>query len=810
MKKLILFFLFSASLQAQDFPMRANIVPGTTNTYDLGKVNAYWDSIFARHILVTTINGFIPRMGMSLSDTSSLAGTDSSVFASKDFTHNQYVAKEDIGTAAYMDSARVMTLDKTQTVTGIKTFRAVIGFGSTTGINGIKSQGAFNIVDTVGGGYARLMSGNSSTPTFRFFGNTFTGAEDTIVTRNQVQSLSYARLYGSSSYEANPIDSAYLGQHDHLQSELISLTDTLSKYVRKTDSTSGTTGRYATTAWVLSQGYGSTSYADSLPPIIIDRDAVGGLGTGLLVVGSDVPIIAVRDKGTGDVVGIRPDYIYRNSDAFAFPAGGTLDTLATLAYARAQGGGTGTVDSALYVTLTRMRDSLQHVREWVVDQGYSTGAGGSVGNADSLGGHPASFYVAEEDSVLMPGYVTPTRLGDTSAVLRELITSSVTASVGQGVTYFYDDSASTIGGYNLLSRFPITRTQEVDSGQVDSDNAALDTVLIETYASPVVGLNTLQIDAGEWTFNFYAGTSTNTGTNMIRVQVYSRTGSTETLLFSLNTIDLSGNALNLYTTRTVQPAFVVTDTSRLIVKVYALTIGSTTPHYIYFSHNGTSNYSNIVTPILLKHNELRGLDGGTTDAYFHLTKAAGSTAYTDSVVLKAQLLKNADSTTVTNTITAGVATGHVAYASAAGIFQSAPHNRGLSTDSLAVKSDFPRVNIGWTLDSSYVNLTDTLCIPLPDYLVTIDSIDVFLQGGAACNVDIKFMHATNPRGSWTNAVDTVTVTSVTAGTWISGANILTTLPANGLISAIFTETTTKPKQIIIHIVGKRQANGVNY
>lgn len=221
------------------------------------------------------------------------------------------------------------------------------------------------------------------------------------------------------------------------------------------------------------------------------------------------------------------------------------------------------------------------------------------------------------------GYVSSTPSdtvghGQVVADIYAAIEASKHVTVGQAFTYFYDDSASTIPTYNLLMPYPVSRTQHIDSALVNSTGGTLDTVFIEAYASPVAGLEDTEIAPGRWDFEFFAGTTSNTADNFLHVKVYSRTtGGTETPLFTGTTGDLTGTAIALYEIRTVQPTFTVNATDRLIVKVYAITTHNQN-HYIYFTHNGTTNYSNVVTPLVTKHNNLRGLYGGTTTQRYHL------------------------------------------------------------------------------------------------------------------------------------------------------------------------------------------------
>jgi hypothetical protein len=76
---------------------------------------------------------------------------------------------------------------------------------------------------------------------------------------------------------------------------------------------------------------------------------------------------------------------------------------------------------------------------------------------------------------------------------------------------------------------------------------------------------------------------------------------------------------NLIETRTVQPTFTgINPTDRLVAAYFAQTtnVGNIT---FTLYHDGTTQASNIVTPIITRHNDLAGLQGGTSDQYYHLT-----------------------------------------------------------------------------------------------------------------------------------------------------------------------------------------------
>ncbi|MBE3141468.1 MAG: hypothetical protein IMZ53_12910 [Thermoplasmata archaeon] len=71
MKKFILLILFSVSISfAQDYPFSANIKPSLPNTYDVGKWNAWFDSLFVRYGNFVKINsGAMTVTGKSTFDS---------------------------------------------------------------------------------------------------------------------------------------------------------------------------------------------------------------------------------------------------------------------------------------------------------------------------------------------------------------------------------------------------------------------------------------------------------------------------------------------------------------------------------------------------------------------------------------------------------------------------------------------------------------------------------------------------------------------------------------------------------------------
>lgn len=94
-------------------------------------------------------------------------------------------------------------------------------------------------------------------------------------------------------------------------------------------------------------------------------------------------------------------------------------------------------------------------------------------------------------------------------------------------------------------------------------------------------------------------------------------------------------AYGLFESSTIQPAFTILATDKLGVMFYGKTT-RTSNTLITFVHSGTAHYSHFDTPLSTMHNELSGLQGGSTDQKYHLTSAQATnltTAWTDGSIL---------------------------------------------------------------------------------------------------------------------------------------------------------------------------------
>lgn len=87
-------------------------------------------------------------------------------------------------------------------------------------------------------------------------------------------------------------------------------------------------------------------------------------------------------------------------------------------------------------------------------------------------------------------------------------------------------------------------------------------------------------------------------------------------LFEATTGDINGNTAKLYETKSIQPSFNIVPTDSILIAYFAITTSTNKTLTLY--KGGIVNYSHIVTPIVYRHNSLKGLNEGE---FQHLTTA---------------------------------------------------------------------------------------------------------------------------------------------------------------------------------------------
>src|SRR6185369_14443570 len=196
------------------------------------------------------------------------------------------------------------------------------------------------------------------------------------------------------------------------------------------------------------------------------------------------------------------------------------------------------------------------------------------------------------------------------------VNSAPAVGAGFGVVQFLTSTASDIGGYATLATAPLT-SAEVDTNVAVTVGSS--PVLLKAFATSSTGLLITSIPAGLWEFDVFANESAGT-TCAVKIDVYSRTsGGVETLLFTATTPNLSATVTQLQIS-SVQPAFSVATTDRLVFK-YSATNSSATSRTVHIYYDGTTHNSHTHTPLTITHNSLSGNQGGSASERYHLSAA---------------------------------------------------------------------------------------------------------------------------------------------------------------------------------------------
>ncbi len=200
-------------------------------------------------------------------------------------------------------------------------------------------------------------------------------------------------------------------------------------------------------------------------------------------------------------------------------------------------------------------------------------------------------------------------------------TTLSSVSAGNVVSFYLQTQAGDISPFKQLQATPGAGS-EVDVHATVSNNLSSPT-LLEEYISSAAGLGGNQIDGGEWEFDTFGFVSDASGDSEIQIDVFTRaTNGTETYLFTANTGSITGTTADAQAmaVNSTQSAFSIAPSDRLVVKYSAKTdlLSGTTIHLL---HNGQDHYSHFHTPMLTRHNDMAGLQGGTNQQYYHLTSS---------------------------------------------------------------------------------------------------------------------------------------------------------------------------------------------
>jgi hypothetical protein len=191
-----------------------------------------------------------------------------------------------------------------------------------------------------------------------------------------------------------------------------------------------------------------------------------------------------------------------------------------------------------------------------------------------------------------------------------------------GSVYYLTSQPSAIPNYELLSFSPDNSPIDIESITINSTTIKANRLIGSYISSYDVGATI--INGGNWLFNFY-GYVSHLNSSRFEIDVYKRDNLTETLLFTCETTDFLqlsqvSPELNVVNVEKTQQDFACNTSDKIVVKIYAKTDRSQDTT-ITLLHSGTDYASHIHTPLIISHNNLAGLQGGSTNERFHLTQS---------------------------------------------------------------------------------------------------------------------------------------------------------------------------------------------
>ena len=98
-------------------------------------------------------------------------------------------------------------------------------------------------------------------------------------------------------------------------------------------------------------------------------------------------------------------------------------------------------------------------------------------------------------------------------------------------------------------------------------------------------------------------------------------------LFTDSTIEINNTTVGLNTSYSTQPPFPINSTDKLSISIYARTNSTPQARTITLYHGGTERNSHFNTPLVVRHNDLAGIQGGNSTERYHLSSAE----YTDKI-----------------------------------------------------------------------------------------------------------------------------------------------------------------------------------
>ena len=231
-----------------------------------------------------------------------------------------------------------------------------------------------------------------------------------------------------------------------------------------------------------------------------------------------------------------------------------------------------------------------------------------------------------KQTTITPATTTPAS-NDTQDILNNKFTGNINElkvrfdnlpiGASSGDTLFLTNTNSSITGYKELSKTPSTSPQVAITTTANNNE-----VLSASFVNPIQ-IGKTKLDAGIWQTNLFAYADHSTSCR-ITARFYKRNiVNAETLLFEVispQIISVDPVNPDVLSLETPQQEFVVNTTDLVVVKFFVSTTRTSNTN-ITFYHSGSNFFSHIHTPLVPLHNDLKGLQGGTTGEYNHLTNS---------------------------------------------------------------------------------------------------------------------------------------------------------------------------------------------
>lgn len=230
-----------------------------------------------------------------------------------------------------------------------------------------------------------------------------------------------------------------------------------------------------------------------------------------------------------------------------------------------------------------------------------------------------------KQTTITPSTTTPAS-NDTQDILNNKFTGNINElkvrfdnlpiGASSGDTLFLTNTNSSIIGYKELSKTPSTSPQVAITTTANNNE-----VLAASFVNPIQ-IGKTKLDAGIWQTNLFAYAD-HAGSCRVIAKFYKRVGTVETLLFQVSSpliISVDSANPDVLSLETPQQEYIVNTTDLVVVKFFVSTTRTSNTN-ITFYHSGLNFFSHIHTPLVPLHNDLKGLQGGAIDEYYHLTEA---------------------------------------------------------------------------------------------------------------------------------------------------------------------------------------------